>query len=237
MSRTRQLVDLRADVRWQADQLGTTALSRHDNTALNRIINQSIQRFREWVSEQGSAMYLTADTSTLTTGATSPYTWREVSFPATAVRILHVEITVDSRIQGLDQVAFDERNDYQDNDGPTNGVPVAFFTYGSKIGILPPPDSAYSRTIWFLPQFTDLSADSDTFDGVAGWEEWLVWDCLLKLVVRDKYPQQYQVALAERDRLQSEILQSIRQNSPTATRRRDVRSLRDNRFDRRWGYR
>lgn len=210
--RTRTLTNLLADVRWQADQLGATV--RHDDSSLTRALNQSIQRFREWVSDNGFAYYLVPSTpGSLPVGATSPYAFGQLDISAVTpavVRIYGLDVTVNGEIISLDPVAFGERNSFQHFED-SGGIPVAFSMYSNtKIAILPPSQSAYQYVLWYLPVASDLSSGSDTFDGIAGWEEWLVWDMLIKIIVRDDAPNAAQIALTERDRIQADILKRSR---------------------------
>ncbi len=234
MARTRTLTLLRDDVRAIADAQGATA--RHTDASLTREINQAIQRFREWVSEEGFPLYLTPYAATLTAGATSPYAWKELDLSAISPAMLHVygvDVTINGRICQLDAIPWEQRNDYQGASGPTNGYPVAFMRYGFKLGILPAPSSTMTATVWYLPVGTDLSADSDTFDGFAGWEEWVRWDVLVMLYTRDQLPVLLEHAKGERDRLRMELQTKLRKDRPSVTRRRDVAGRRGTRFP--WG--
>lgn len=207
---------------------------RHTDADLTREVNQAIQRFREWVSERGSPLYLTPHNAVLTIGPTSPYAWRELDLSALTplmVRPYRVDVTIQGRVEQLQAVSFDERTEYQGATGPENGFPVAWIHYGYKIGILPPPDSAYAVTVWYLPLFTDISG-SGTFDGIAGWEEWLRWEVLCRVVVRDDKPQLFQFAIDERKRLRDEIEAAIRREFPSVTTRKDRRGARRGRFAR-----
>ncbi len=234
MSRTRSLANLLTDIRWQADQLGATL--RNDDPSLTRALNQSIQRYREWFSEQGSPLYLTPHAGTLTVGATAPYSYGTVDMSAWSPTPLHVyqmEVTFNGRVYGVPSIPFEQRNAYQGHVGQffsvqQPGVPIGFFRYGNTLGIVPAPSGAYPYTVWFMPLFTDLSG-SDTFDGVAGYEEWLVWDVMIKLIVRDQEPDRYAMAVSERDRIQADILQRLRQDRPSVTRRIDMRGARTRR--------
>lgn len=226
---------MRTDLRWQADQLGATL--RHDDTSLTRIINQSIQRWREWVSEQGSPLYLTPHAGVLTVGATAPYAFSVIDFSAwnpTVVHVYQFEVTVNGQVLDVPQVPFEQRNQYQGVYGPTptgstQSIPVGFFRYNNSLGIVPPSQSAYPYTAWYMGLGADLAADADTFDGITGWEEWLTWDCLIKLIVRDHDEQAYSVATAERDRLQADFQQRLRQDRPSVAKRYDMRGMRNRR--------
>src|SRR6187551_1501564 len=113
MARTRSLTDLIADVRNLADIEGATL--RHTDLRITREINQSIQRFREWVTEEGFGLYLTPYTVNLTVGATSPYVWREVDLSALNPSLAHVqgiECIMQGQAYDLDKVPFESRNEY-----------------------------------------------------------------------------------------------------------------------------
>lgn len=225
MARTRSLTDLIADVRNLADIEGATL--RHPDAKVTREINQSIQRFREWVTEEGFALYLTPYTVNLQTGATSPYVWREVNLSALNPIVAHVksvECYANGESYDLDKIPFENRNDYAQQ----NARPSAWFVYGdTTIGILPPPDSTYAITVWYLPVFTDLVAGTDTFNGFVGWEEWVRWNCLIPLLTRDQYPALIDNAVARCEQLKAEFKTSLRTDRPSAAKRRDVRGHRE----------
>jgi hypothetical protein len=234
VGRTRELVDMRTDLRWLADVQG--ALLRHEDGDLNREINQSIQRFREWTTDEGFPLYLQPYTTALTGGPTAPFSWLELDLSAITPALAHVnsvEVTINGRRCQLDQVPWEQRNDYQGWSGPANGYPVAWVRYGFKLGILPPPMGSIAATVWYLPVFADLVNDSDTFEGYSGWEEWLRWDCFCTLLTRDQYPQLIANAQGERDRLRGEITARLRKDRPSVVRRRDVAGRRGTRFP--WG--
>jgi len=232
MSRTRSLASLLTDIRWQADQLG--AVLRHDDASLTRALNQSIQRYREWFSEQGSPLYLTPHAGVLTVGATAPYAYGTLDMSLWAPAPLHVyqmEVTVNGRVYDVPPIPWEQRNAYQGHVGQLftaqqPGVPLGFFRIGNTLGIAPAPDGAYPYTVWYMPSLADLATSGDTFDGVAGYEDWLTWDVLIKIIVRDNTPEVYQMAVGERDRAQADILQRLRQDRPSVTRRIDMRGAR-----------
>lgn len=220
MARTRSLDEMIADLRNLADIEGATL--RHPNAKLTREINQSIARFREWVTEEGFAVYLTPYTVELTVGATSPYVWREVDLSVVNPPLSHVQ-AVECIVQGeqfdLNKIPFESRNEYAQQ----VGVPAAWIQYGEIIGIVPPPQSAYVITVWYLPVYADLVDGSDTFDGMAGWEEWVRWNSLIPLLTRDKYAQLIDHAKERCEALRAEMKTKLRGDRPSVTRRRDVR--------------
>ena len=231
MARTRTLTNLLADIRFLADAQGLTG--RHDDTNITRLLNQSIQRFREKVSTAGINHYLVHATGTLTVGALAPFQFGSLDLSAVSpnvVRVYGLDIKVDNRWHSLDGVEFTHRNEFQDQTGARNGIPISFANYTTnKLAIFPPPDRTYTYVAWYLPVLADLSAGSDTFDGIAGWEEWLYWDVLIKLVNRDQYPQVYEMAASERERVWGDVQKtSGRVNRASFTTRRDTWGEADN---------
>lgn len=209
MSRNVTLLQLRTDIAAQADITGAVgASSRYTPTVLTRYINQAIQRFRERISNEGATHYLVSTSSTLGVGATSPYPFYVLDLSAVSpgiVRIFGLDITVNGVTRMLKHVPFNSRGDYG---GALNkSIPEAWAQYQTaKLAVLPPSSSAFAYVCWYLPVLADLSADGDTFDGVAGWEEFIVWAVVVRLIIQDQYPQAYQMAVAERDRVWSDVV-------------------------------
>lgn len=188
MSRTVTLSQLRSDIANLAD-VTVGSSTRYTSTYLNRLINQSIQRFRERVSAEGMAHFLVSTTGTLTAGATSPYSFAELDLSnvsPSVVRTYGVDITVNGVVTSLAHRPFTERNDY--GTPQSTSIPRCWMHYQTrKIALSPAPMSGYSYTVWYLPVLADLSADGDTFDGVAGWEDYCTYDVALRLITRDQY--------------------------------------------------
>jgi len=206
MSRNSTLARLRADVENQADIVG--AANRYPPTLINRLINQSIQRFRERISNEGITHYLTATTGTLSSGTTSPYPFQVLDLSAVSpgiVRTLGVDLTVQGTVYSLKHVPFEERASF----GTHTAQPLAWAHFQTaKIAILPAPDASYDYTVWYLPLLSDLTAETDTFDGVAGWEDFIVWDVVSRLTQRDTYQAAFALAKQQSAELFADIIRS-----------------------------
>lgn len=207
--RTVTLAQLRLDVQNQADIAGLT--QRHGATLLTRIINQEIQHFREDLSGEGSRHFLTVATGTMLQGATSGFPFRELNARTIASGIVRV-YGLDIKNQAgewkrLEHTTFEDRANYG---GPVNtGEPTVWAEYNTtKLAVLPPPDRNYDFVLWYLPVANDLAADTDTFDGVAGWEDYVMWSSVARLVIRDQFPQAFQMVLQYRDEAMRKILRT-----------------------------
>lgn len=206
--RTVTLAQLRRDVQDQADVAGATV--RTAPTLINRLINQSIQRFRERLSVEGQTHFLTVATGTMIAGATSgqPFSTLDVGAIASGVvRVFGVDVKIANTYKSLEYVPFNQRASFG---GPAaTGEPCAWSNFQTtKLAILPPPNGQYPFVIWYLPVFNDLQADAQTFDGVSGWEDFVTWDVCCRLIVRDQYPAAYQMAISYKAEVWADILRA-----------------------------
>lgn len=240
MARNVSLYQLRTDVSEQADIAGNTA--RYTPTLLNRLINQSRQKFAREISNAGVTHLLEPVSSTTSVGTTSPYQFQAIDLEPlivgrNLVAVYGVDITVNGERRKLEQVPFNERSEW--GSAEHLGPPVFWAAYQTrKIALFPAPDQAYAFTVWFLPSLTDMSVDSDTWDAVAGWEEYVKWDVTCAIMARDNNQAGFQLASAERAVAQSEILKNANRvtRAGSATVARDTFGLRIglNRHSRKW---
>lgn len=232
-------------VRWQSDS--QEADLRHTSSDLRRAINQSIQHFRERISDNGHPYFLTSHSGELTKGNAEDtngqkFAWGTLdtsSFSPELVRIYGIDITVNGVNEELDAIEFRERNHFQFGNNE-NTIPIAFFGYNEHtIGIIPAPDRTYPYTVWYLPMLEELKEDDDEFNpGLPGAEEWIIWDVFVKLLSRDNYPRLIQHAQIERDMLMTDILQRASKHQRTGPPKRiDTRGRTKNKrwyFYRHW---
>jgi hypothetical protein len=180
MARTRTLTNLIADVRYQADI--ENELRRHPTLTITRLINQSINALRLKISSSGHPYYLAESASANTVSGTDDY-----AVPSDMIALYGVNITVNNRVQSMQDFALVERNDYSSESYPSTGIPVMYRLHETGyVRFIPTPDSAYAYQFVYLPTATDLSSGTDTFDGIAGWEDWVVYDVAFKIAVRDE---------------------------------------------------
>ncbi len=224
MARTITIDNLEADLRYLGDLQGLTV--RHDQTNVFRLLNKAIQTFREKVSQSGINHFLVSVNGTLTPGATAPYQFSILDLSAVSpnvVRVYGVDVQVTGVWIPLDGVEFTRRNDYQAYVGVQNAPPVAFANFTTyKLAIFPPPLSAYPYIVWYLPVTPDLTT-GQTFDGITGWEKWVIWEALIGTINRDQYEKAYAIARQEQDRAWADVVAgSSRVNRATFTTRKDT---------------
>jgi len=198
MSRTVTLAQLKTDIAYQADVvIGSTG--RYQASNITRLVNQSIQRFRDRLSQSGIEHYLVSYDNTLTVGATSPYPFLLLDLSAVSPSITTIygfDVTIDGFTQTLQHRPFTQRDE-------SDNIPARPRYWSQvrdgKVAVFPPPDFAYAYSVWYLPALADLANDNSTFEAVAGWEDYIVWDVVCRLIQRDAYPDAYAMASSERD--------------------------------------
>lgn len=237
MSRTRTLLQLRTRIRLLADT-GPDGSDRHPDADVNGFINESCQALRELASDNGHQLYLKSTTGTMTAGVLAGFSFGTVPWPSDCVALYGVDVTVTANdIRSLSPTSFGERNEFRDMYGGATGIPVSFHVYNvgqeygasitvGSIAILPAPDRAYPYALWYLPPWIDMTLGTDVFNGIAGWDDWVAWDCVMKLAAADNdMAQTAQIAGAERAKSEARVLKranSVQRVGPAC--RRDIAS-------------
>jgi hypothetical protein len=254
MSSPVALAALRARVRKEADAGPDTTTGRHTNADINGMINRSWQDLRAFVCANCGGLaeaYLKATTpAAMTVGPLSGYSFGTIPHPADCAEIHGIDVVVTANdVRSLEPASWKDRNIYRDMWGNGTGIPIAFSIYNigvesgasvtaGTIAIFPAPDRDYTYSIWYVPKWTDLTSDTDVFDGVAGWENWVVWDCVVKLAAADNDMQNVaQIAMNERQAAEKRIVTAAGKLQRVAPVRRIDMAARDRGTRSRFGMR
>lgn len=169
MARTVTLSQLRDDARLYADERPGGTSTFITNTEATRLVNLALCELYDLLVEaRGHEYYETVDTSISTAAGTAT-----ISLPATFYQLLSVHLQWSST--DLEPVPALEH--IQDRHWHTNlGTwaqhnPKAYRLRSTVLEFFPTPSSVVTVELRYVPAFTDLSADGDTFDGVNGWEK------------------------------------------------------------------
>lgn len=195
MARARTLLQLRTRVRGLADCEPDSG-TRHTDAVLNTWINESWQALREMVSDAGDLTYVKNVTTSTGVGPDTGKAYGLLAMPATAVRIVGIDLAATpTDIRSLTPASFNDRNEFYQNNILT-GIPQNFsiFNIGEEAGgtvgngwiaLLPAPNAVYPVNIYYLPSWTDLTNDAHVFDGLAGWDDWVAYDVVMKVAMKD----------------------------------------------------
>lgn len=202
--------------RFLADAAGMTL--RHTDADLTTEFRSSWTALRDLVSEAGSGMFLRWDTATLAAGAfTGAVAGGATTFGALQLaddveRIIAIEAVISATdIRPLEPISIEQRQRSGDRMQILSGAPTGFFvfnveervltsttvSYGLVVGVVPIPDRAYVVNMAVLPGGPQ---GVSSIKCMAGWDDWLVWDLVVKLASRDNdMANTYAIALRERE--------------------------------------
>lgn len=201
MARAVTLLSLRTQVRERADIENATA--RHTDAQLNEIINQSYADLHEELTISTEDYLLSTSTITTSNGVDT------YALPSTFYKLRGLFISLGGFVEQLQPFAIQQLDEYQYTGGWISGSPIAYHLAGSNIIFKPTPTGAYTITVYFTPAPARMVADGDTIDGVAGWEEYVVWDAVVRVLVRDE--RDASIARGEAERLKNRVIRMASQ--------------------------
>jgi hypothetical protein len=184
---------------------------------------------REMVSMHGRQIYLKPDyhaAGVMSTIAHTGENFGVIPMPTDAAKIYGISLNVTgSDIRTLTAYDFDSRNSWLSDFGAQVGTPAGYATFNmgvfavvtgavvvtpGSIALFPCPDRSYAYTIWYLPAWSDIDVANVAlalFDGIVGWEDWVVWNAVLFFCAADNDMQQCaQIATQEREKAEKRLL-------------------------------
>ena len=180
MASTSTLLSLRTRARQRADMEGSLFVS---DAELNQLINTSVAELYDLLVSVNSEYYLSSQTLTLIPG-TDTY-----SLPVDFYKLQGVDGIIDSQGNAytLRPFNFAERNNALYTtaaSGPI--VSLRYRLLGQNMRFIPVPSAAGSIKLWYISIPTPLALDTDTFDGINGWEEYVIVDAAMKMLIKEE---------------------------------------------------
>lgn len=133
-----------------------------------------------WTSEDN-------DSVIMTNGVLEPHL---CYLPSDFFKLLGVDVQVNGVWKGLDELDWSARNAYQTNTvGNTwfGNTTMVYSIEGPILRLYPDPGTTtLDVKIWYIPYATVLSQDTDTFDGINGWEHYVVCDTSIAMLSKEE---------------------------------------------------
>jgi hypothetical protein len=57
---------------------------------------------------------------------------------------------------------------------------------GSTIKLVPVPDNNLEIRLWYIPRSVKLTLDTDIFNDINGWSEYIIIDCAIKMLSKEE---------------------------------------------------
>jgi len=180
------LSELRLRARQRADMENSNFV---DDDEFNYYVNSALQELHDILIQSYGEDYYTTSVTFTTTGGTDSY---DLSTIIPAGNFYKMR-GVDAQLNGddyftLHRFNFNERNRFQnfgvwDYVGITN---VRYNIIGSTLKFSPAPDSAISVRLWYIPNFTKLTLDADTFDDINGYSDYVVASAARRAMLKEE---------------------------------------------------
>ncbi len=177
MALTRTLAQLRTEIRDRGEIRSVYV----DDTELTRAINVAYSDFYCFLVDTNPDWYLSSGTITVVSG-TDEYDLNTMA--SDFWKVVGVDVREGGRWYKMEPFNFGSRNEYQ-NSG-LNARNARYRIMGSNLRVSPNPSWGGSIRVWYVPAPTLLSADGDTVDGVAGWEEYIVLHTLIQYAAKEE---------------------------------------------------
>lgn len=211
MALTVTLANLRTRVLRRADHENDSFVS---TAEANDLVNQSIRELFDILVLTAEDYFTSVTPFTITLNSTDT----SYSLPSDFYKLRGVDFQLGSSSQWvpLERFVWNERNKYTLTPTSWNMLgmtQVKYHLLGTKIQFIPgPPTAAGTVRVWYIAAPASLSSDSDTFDTINGWDEWVTVNAARKIKVKEesdttaldqdlaRLTKQIQAAAADRDK-------------------------------------
>jgi len=184
MARTFTLPSIRTQVRQRADMQSTAAQLFITDSEINTYINQSYTELYDLLISSGGQEYYLNQAVIPTGGNIDTY-----DLPNDFYRLLGVDANINgNQAVTLRPFNFNERNLYRSvyAGGWGVGYNLRYRIHGGlRIQFIPAPLNNINITLWYIPACPVLG-ETDTADGVDGFEELLVIDAAIKCLQKEE---------------------------------------------------
>lgn len=174
--------------------------------------------YRELVAARGGSYYRKTYTFNTVAGTV------EYAFPADFMQLLGVTLTINGEVRALADATEAEVPALE---SARMQYPERYQLRQGFLALLPTPTSGVSVKLTYVPSFVSLVVGTDTFEGVAGFEQMAVQGVVIEMLAKDQ--QDPSLAMAERDGW----MKHIRSMAPRRDAARPMRIQR--RYAQRWG--
>lgn len=170
-----------AQIRTQARQRADMEISQFvTDSELTNYVNSSIAELYDILVSRFEDYYILDTTATVANGADT------IALPADFYKLKGLDYDVGGgQYETVRSFQFVERNETYD---PGFGTfpRMRYRVLGSVLKLTPPDFAPGDYRIWYIPRFTALVNDADTFDGINGWTEYVIVDCAIKMLNKEE---------------------------------------------------
>lgn len=185
------LLELRNRSRQRADMVNSRFIT---DAELNYFINASFGELYDLlVNSRGENYYVSSYNFTTTINQDT------YPLPADFFKLMGVDY-VTSTTQAITLKAFrwQERNRFREPFYNVRNYNLMYQVRGNNLVFIPTPNGSQQIRLWYIPRHQELALDTNSFDGINGWEEYIIIDAAIKMRVKEESPVE-ELILAKND--------------------------------------
>lgn len=198
------LADLTSQVRFHADMPSASDQFVSDSQ-IETVIDASYAEFYDLLISPAGWSYFTTPDAGVTVSGTQAY-----ALPDDFYKMSGVDVVLGGGITMTAQaLPFVERNRFNVLPWATYpyGPPARYIVIGAEVWFYPLPNGVTNFTLWYIPKATrNAGSPSATYDFVSGWQEFVVFDAVCKLLSKEQNDLSY--PMARRAELKQRIIEA-----------------------------
>ena len=177
MANTQTLAQIRTRCDERADMEDSDFISPSEQLSY---INASYAELYDLLVSRFEDYYTTSSTFTISSGNTQ-------SLPTDFYKMRGLDYKQDANNWlTVRKFNFANRNQLNNRRVRVSDRLVEYRILGNTLTIEPEDNATGDYKLWYTPIYTPLSAESDTVDGVNGWEEYIVIDVAIKMLAKEE---------------------------------------------------
>lgn len=201
---TQTLQQLTDNVLRVVDAEGASARNRHPPASVLAAVNRGRTAFFRLVAMNGGGERTLTGYPIATIKGTSSY-----ALPADFGLLASIDMVADGHASWLTPFQLEERSGLTDP-SQSLAVPTFYRIMAESVELLPTPAGVYQVTLRYIPTPTALAAPADSFDTIAGFDEYIIYYAGRILAEKDKAWDVAANAKGRLDELREEIVTWMR---------------------------
>lgn len=175
---SRTLADLRLNAQQLSDMVNSTFVSTQE---WNTFLNTGYMQLYNLLVEKFGANYFMAQALATSDGVND-----QISLPPDFFKLCGVDLQVGAKSwTTLKSFTFSERNGSSES-ASLRSTNLRYRIHGDNLWLIPVPTAGQVFRIWYVPRVTALVNDSDTVDGVSGWEQYIILSAAIAAMVKEE---------------------------------------------------
>lgn len=175
--------EIKLRARQRADMVNSTFVT--DGELGNFVNASACELYDILIDSRGENYYVLSSSFSAVAGQ------KDYPLPTDFLKLLAVDlVSGENQIINVRAFQWQERNLSTTLAYSGDDANIRYQLRGSNITLTPTPNGGAEFRLWYVPRCPALVADGDSFDGINGWEEYIVIDAAIKMRIKEESPVQ-----------------------------------------------